>query len=104
MDTGKLRTEYKQNSLDRENLSATPYQQFELWFQQAVNSGVQEVNAMQLATASPEGRPSVRTVLMKAFDEKGFVFYTNYGSQKAQEISVNPQVSALFFWISKFCS
>ena len=98
MDIGALRNEYKQGSLDRDDLHSTPFAQFEQWFQQANDSKVLEVNAMQLATASKSGRPSVRTVLMKAFDEKGFVFYTNYGSQKAQEISENPQVSALFFW------
>lgn len=98
MDIGALRNEYKQGSLDRADLYASPFNQFEQWFQQANNSEVLEVNAMQLATASKDGRPSVRTVLMKAFDERGFVFYTNYGSQKAQEISDNPQVSALFFW------
>lgn len=98
MDIGALRNEYKQGSLDRTDLHATPFAQFDQWFQQANDSEVLEVNAMQLATASKTGRPSVRTVLMKAFDEQGFVFYTNYGSQKAQEISENPQVSALFFW------
>jgi len=98
MDIGKLRNEYKQGSLDRDELSTTPVVQFEQWFQQAKDSEVAEVNAMQLATVSNTGRPSVRTVLMKAFDEQGFVFYTNYESQKAQEMAQNPQVSALFFW------
>lgn len=98
MDIGKLRNEYKQGSLDRDELCVTPFAQFEQWFQQAKDSEVLEVNAMQLATASSSGRPSVRTVLMKAFDEQGFVFYTNYESQKAQEMALNPQVSALFFW------
>lgn len=98
MDIGSIRNEYKQGNLDRTDLSPTPFAQFEQWFQQANTSEVLEVNAMQLATASTSGRPSVRTVLMKAFDKRGFVFYTNYGSQKACEISENPQVSALFFW------
>ena len=98
MDIGALRNEYKQGSLDRADLCPTPFVQFAQWFQQANNSEVLEVNAMQLATASLTGRPSVRTVLMKGFDEQGFVFYTNYESQKAREIAENPQVSALFFW------
>ncbi len=98
MDIGALRSEYKQGRLDRADLNPNPMAQFEQWFQQANTSQVIEVNAMQLATASSAGRPSLRTVLMKAFDQRGFVFYTNYNSQKAQEITANPQVSALFFW------
>ncbi|MGB1255480.1 MAG: pyridoxamine 5'-phosphate oxidase [Thiolinea sp.] len=98
MDIGELRNEYKRDSLDQTDLCSSPFAQFEKWFQQARDSQVLEINAMQLATATTAGRPSVRTVLMKAFDEQGFVFYTNYGSQKAREITENPLVSALFFW------
>ncbi len=98
MDIGALRNEYKRGSLDRTDLHSSPFSQFEQWFQQANTSEVIEVNAMQLATASTNGRPSIRTVLMKAFDQQGFVFYTNYSSQKAREIAENPQASALFFW------
>lgn len=98
MDIGELRNEYKRDSLDQTDLCSSPFAQFEKWFRQARDSQVLEINAMQLATATTAGRPSVRTVLMKAFDEQGFVFYTNYGSQKAREITENPLVSALFFW------
>lgn len=96
MDIGALRREYTQAGLSKANLAANPFLQFEAWFQQANQANITEVNAMQLATASPQGRPSVRTVLLKAFDEQGFVFYTNYNSHKAQEIAENPQVAALF--------
>jgi pyridoxamine 5'-phosphate oxidase len=98
MDIGALRTEYTQAGLSRANLAANPFLQFDTWFQQANQAGIAEVNAMQLATASPQGKPTLRTVLLKAFDEQGFVFYTNYHSQKAQQIAENPQVAALFFW------
>ena len=98
MDIGALRSEYTQAGLGRENLAINPFLQFEAWFKQANEAKLAEVNAMQLATASPQGKPTLRTVLLKAFDEQGFVFYTNYHSQKAQQIAENPQVAALFFW------
>ena len=98
MDIGALRSEYTQAGLSRENLAMNPFLQFEVWFKQANQAQLAEVNAMQLATASPQGKPTLRTVLLKAFDEQGFVFYTNYHSQKAQQIAENPQVAALFFW------
>ena len=98
MDIGALRSEYTQAGLSRENLAMNPFLQFEAWFKQANQAQLAEVNAMQLATASPQGKPTLRTVLLKAFDEQGFVFYTNYHSQKAQQIAENPQVAALFFW------
>lgn len=98
MDIGALRSEYTQAGLSRDNLAANPFLQFETWFKQANEAKLAEVNAMQLATASPQGKPTLRTVLLKAFDEQGFVFYTNYHSQKAQQIAENPQVAALFFW------
>lgn len=98
MDIGALRSEYTQAGLSRENLAVNPFLQFEAWFQQANQAQLAEVNAMQLATASAQGKPTLRTVLLKAFDEQGFVFYTNYHSQKAQQIAENPQVAALFFW------
>jgi len=98
MDIGALRTEYTQAGLSRDNLATNPFLQFETWFKQAKDAQLAEVNAMQLATASLQGKPSLRTVLLKAFDEQGFVFYTNYHSQKAQQIAENPQVAALFFW------
>lgn len=98
MDIGALRNEYTQAGLSKANLATNPFLQFETWFKQAKQAELVEVNAMQLATASAQGKPSLRTVLLKAFDEQGFVFYTNYHSQKAQQIAENPQVAALFFW------
>ncbi|HMT92368.1 pyridoxamine 5'-phosphate oxidase [uncultured Thiothrix sp.] len=98
MDIGALRREYTQAGLNKANLAANPFSQFETWFQQANQAHITEVNAMQIATSTAQGKPSLRTVLLKAFDEQGFVFYTNYHSQKAQQITENPQVAALFFW------
>ncbi len=98
MDIGALRREYAQADLEQESLSPDPYQQFSLWFQQAVNAEVLEPNAMQVATVSATGKPSLRTVLLKSYDDHGFVFYTNYQSQKARELNENPQVSLLLFW------
>lgn len=98
MDIGALRREYTQAGLNKANLAANPFSQFETWFQQANQAHITEVNAMQIATSTAQGKPSLRTVLLKAFDEQGFVFYTNYHSQKAQQIAENPQVAALFFW------
>ena len=98
MDIGALRREYTQAGLNKANLAANPFSQFETWFQQANQAHITEVNAMQIAPSTAQGKPSLRTVLLKALDEQGFVFYTNYHSQKAQQITENPQVAALFFW------
>ncbi len=77
-----------------------PFEQFSLWMAEAMDSGEGgiEVNAMTLATATPDGIPSARTVLLKGFDERGFVFYSNYESQKGREIDENPHVALLFHW------
>ena len=98
MDIGALRREYTQAGLSRATLASNPLQQFNLWFEQAVNAQVLEPNAMQLATVAANGKPSIRTVLLKSYDEQGFVFFTNYHSQKSQQISENPQVALLLFW------
>lgn len=98
MDIGELRREYTQAGLSRATLDENPFQQFETWFQQANDNQLLDANAMQVATATPDGKPSLRTVLIKAFDEQGFVFYTDYQSQKARELAENPQITALFFW------
>lgn len=98
MDLSELRQDYTKAGLDHATLDPNPFKQFETWFQQATSGQVLEPNAMQIATVSSSGRPSLRTVLLKAFDEQGFVFYTNYHSQKAQDIAQNPQVVLLFFW------
>lgn len=93
-----LRTEYKKGSLDESEVNKDPFEQFDFWFKQAVKSQIPEVNAMAIATASKEGIPSVRMVLLKNYDEHGFVFFTNYESAKGKNISENPFASLLFFW------
>lgn len=98
MDIFELRNEYTKRELDRKNLNDNPYKQFELWFSEAVECKVDEPNAMSLSTVNKNGEPNIRTVLLKSWDEKGFVFYTNYESSKALEIESNKNVCLLFFW------
>ncbi len=98
MDISEYRREYMRDGLSRELLNADPYKQFETWFKQACEVDIVDANAMSLATVSAEGKPSLRTVLLKTFDEKGFVFFTNLSSQKSQEIKVNSNVALLFPW------
>lgn len=98
VDLHDLRREYTKDGLSEEALLENPFQQFETWFKQAQQTIVTDPNAMQVATVSKEGKPSIRTVLLKSFDEQGFVFYTNLTSQKAKEMEANPNVSAIFFW------
>ena len=100
MDLSDFRENYTQGGLKRTNLKEKPIVQFELWFKQAIESGIPEPNAFSLATVSESGQPSIRTVLLKLFDEKGFVFFTNYESNKAKEISANDKVSMLFPWVA----
>jgi pyridoxamine 5'-phosphate oxidase len=100
MDIHDLREDYTQAELNRKDLASHPVEQFERWFQQACDADLPEPNAMVLATASATGAPLVRTVLLKSFDPAGFVFFTNYGSRKAQNIEANPQVSLLFQWLT----
>jgi pyridoxamine 5'-phosphate oxidase len=99
MDITHLRKDYCQSGLNREDLNVNPIQQFNRWFEQAQQAELIEPNAMSIATVSETGAPSIRTVLLKLFDENGFVFFTNYKSQKALEIEVNPQVALLFAWL-----
>jgi pyridoxamine 5'-phosphate oxidase len=84
--------------LHKQDLDQSPFRQFENWFQAATDAGLHEPNAMSLATVSDEGTPSLRTVLLKVRDEKGFVFFTNHGSRKAGDIGANPNVALLFYW------
>ncbi len=93
-----LREEYTKASLDIDSVNPNPFKQFEKWFTEAQNSKLPEPNAMILSTANTVGQPFQRTVLMKALDENGIVFYTNYGSRKAKQISENNKVSILFPW------
>ncbi|MER0446442.1 pyridoxamine 5'-phosphate oxidase [Streptomyces sp. Edi4] len=93
-----MREQYRTTVLAEEDLAPTPIGQFARWFKDAVAGGLHEPNAMVVATATPEGRPSTRTVLLKSYDEHGFVFFTNYTSRKAAELTANPYVSLLFPW------
>ncbi|WP_327359245.1 pyridoxamine 5'-phosphate oxidase [Streptomyces sp. NBC_01304] len=93
-----MREQYRSQEFDEVALADEPVAQFARWFKEAADSGLHEPNAMVVATADAEGRPSSRTVLLKGYDEQGFVFYTNYGSRKAREIEANPYVSLLFPW------
>jgi pyridoxamine 5'-phosphate oxidase len=93
-----LRKDYQLASLDEKEVAVDPFQQFEQWWQQATSGELDEPNAMTLATSTDTGHPSARIVLLKSFDEEGFVFFTNYESRKAQEMAANPHVSLLFFW------
>ena len=99
MNISHLRKDYTQSGINRKQLSSNPFSQFEKWFEQAKQAQINEVNAMSLSTATKQGLPSSRTVLLKIFDDKGFVFFTNYNSQKAQEIKENAHVALLFPWI-----
>jgi len=99
MDIGDYRIEYLKGGLNRKELDASPFKQFEKWFVQASDAKVTDPNAMIIATVSKDGKPTQRTVLLKMFDEKGFVFFTNYGSNKAQQIEENAHVSLLFPWL-----
>ena len=100
MDLTDYRKDYLKGGLHRDDLAASPEEQFTLWFQQAVDAGYPEPNAMSLATVSAAGIPSLRTVLLKYFNPEGMVFFTNYTSRKAKEIDANPNVSLLFPWVT----
>ena len=100
MDLGQLRRDFESAGLDRESLFDDPFEQFERWFLEAQNSGIEDVNAMVLATADAEGFPGARTVLLKSFDDQGFVFFTNYGSRKAHEMAENPRAALLIPWLA----
>ena len=93
-----LRREYASRALNEADALDDPIQQFSLWFGEALKSELIDVNAMTLATASPDGRPAARIVLLKGFDEQGFVFFTNYESAKAHDLAANPRACLLVFW------
>jgi pyridoxamine 5'-phosphate oxidase len=97
-DLSKVRNEYLRGELDIEHVLPDPVQQFGVWMDQALLAGIEEHTAMTLATVSPDGLPSARMVLLKGFDEKGFVFFTNYESRKGQEIARNHRVALVFYW------
>lgn len=93
-----LRKEYMRHGLSEDEVDADPFTQFRTWFAQAQAAQLVEPNAMTLATATRDGRPSARMVLLKGFDERGYVFYTNYESRKGGELEENPQAALIFFW------
>lgn len=100
-DPRDLRRSYERGALSRENIDPDPVGQFRAWFTDATEAPeVLEPNAMTLSTVDAEGQPNSRTVLLKAYDERGFVFFTNYESRKAAEIAANPKVALLFPWIA----
>jgi pyridoxamine 5'-phosphate oxidase len=92
------RHDYEQASLSERDVDADPFRQFQLWFDAATEAGIPEPNAMTLASATPEGRPSSRVVLMRGFDGQGFTFFTNYRSRKGVELETNPFAALVFFW------
>ncbi|MEY3400544.1 MAG: pyridoxamine 5-phosphate oxidase [Cyanobacteriota bacterium] len=93
-----LRKDYTLKDLNENEIDKNPFIQFKIWFNQSVAAQLPEPNAMTLATCTPDGKPSARMVLLKDIDERGFVLFTNYKSQKGQEISVNPQAALVFWW------
>jgi pyridoxamine 5'-phosphate oxidase len=99
MSLSDLRKDYVSSGLSEASLDPNPFQQFSRWFQQALDAALPEPNAMTLATATREGKASARIVLLKSFDEQGFVFYTNYESQKGKELVENPYAALVFHWI-----
>ncbi len=98
-DLSKMRKEYTTKGLHKEDMNSNPFAQFELWFNQAVDVKLIEPNAFTLATVGKDMKPSQRVVLLKRYDESGFVFFSNYGSKKSQQIAQNSFVSSHFAWL-----
>lgn len=94
----QMRQEYAAGSLNETNMPHNPMEVFNVWLDFAINSGLTEPNAMTVATATPDGKPSARVVLLKEVNDKGFVFFTNYMSRKGRELIVNPEVAIVFDW------
>lgn len=93
-----LRRQYTKKTLSEKNVSSDPLKQFDKWFKEVLSSGFIEPNAVTLATSSKKGKPSARMLLLKGYDERGFVFYSNYKSRKGNEITENPLGTLLFYW------
>src|ERR1051326_2644038 len=96
----ELRKDYSLAGLVEKDLARDPFRQFEKWFQEAEAAKIPEPNAMVLSTATRDGRPSARTVLLKGLDGRGFVFYSNYESRKGRELEMNPNASLVFAWLA----
>lgn len=94
----EMRKEYMRRGLSEDELNADPFRQFQMWFDQALAASLPEPNAMALATATRDGRPSARMVLLKGYDARGFVWYTNYESRKGGELEQNPRAALVFYW------
>jgi pyridoxamine 5'-phosphate oxidase len=94
-----LRHEYDAHGLRRADLHSNPFKQFGAWFAAALAADIRDVNAMTLATATPDGKPSARIVLLKGFDERGFAFFTNYDSEKGRQLETNPYAALAFYWV-----
>lgn len=99
MDLSELRYEYSSRSFDVDESDPSPFKQFEAWYQDATAAELLEPNAMVIATVDEQGQPTQRTVLLKYFDDAGFVFFTNYESRKADQLAANPKLSAHFLWL-----
>jgi pyridoxamine 5'-phosphate oxidase len=93
-----LRSEYQLHQLDEAHLPETPFSAFQIWFQEALDCGCREVNAMVLSTVNAAHKPSSRVVLLKELDQNGFVFFTNYASRKGTDLKINPNAALNFFW------
>lgn len=98
MDVGSLRKEYTRFGLDEAGVTPDPFVQFREWFKNAAAADLPEPNAMTLATATADGKPSARIVLLKGYDGRGFEFYTNYEGRKARDLESNPACALLFYW------
>ena len=94
-----LRQDYRASSLSEKDVDQNPFQQFSRWFNESIKAQILEPNAMTLATATADGIPNARIMLLKGFNEEGFTFFTNYNSKKAMEITENPNAALLFFWL-----
>lgn len=99
IDIAALRHDYVAHGLRRADLDPDPIRQFARWFGEAAAANIRDVNAMSLATATPDGKPSVRIVLLKAISDRGFVFFTNYESAKGRELNANPHAALTLFWV-----
>lgn len=98
-DIASLRKNYERAELDESASHDAPLQQFDAWLREAIAAKLPEPNAMTLATVGPDGRPSTRVVLIKGYDVRGIVWYTNYGSRKGRELAANPQAALQFHWV-----
>lgn len=98
MNIADIRKDYQQKTLSEKEVKKTPVEQFSQWWDEVMQSDIEEANAMTLATASVNGVPAARVVLLKGFDEKGFVFFTNYDSYKGMQLAENPRACLVFFW------